>query len=149
MEYRHGQHNAPAEVTARFEAVKEEFQQTDCKKCGTKRLSISWDLDIASMVLKAGEPYDSYYLVAYTNPNLEIHATAASALRITEKDQEKRLADQRAEADIALFSASMLLIEVLRCQNTLLELMLDDEIQECENAVARVWKDAINTKKPL
>lgn len=142
-----GQHNAPAEVTARFEAVKEDFQQTDCKKCGTKRLSISWDLDIASMVLKVGEPYDSYYLVAYTNPNLEIHATAASALRITEKDLERRLADQRAEADVALFSASMLLVEVLRCQNTLLQLMLEGEIQECENAIARVWKDAIDAKK--
>lgn len=143
-----GEHNTPAEVTARFEALKEDFQQTDCKKCGTKRPSISWDVDIASMVLKVGEPYNSYYLGAYTNPNLEIHATAASALRITEKDQERRLADQRAEADSALFCASMLLIEVLRNQNTLLELTLDDEIQECENAVARVWKDAIDAKKP-
>src|ERR1017187_3619258 len=141
-----GEHYTPAEVTARFEAVKEDFQQTDCKKCGTKRPSISWGIDVASMVLKVGEPYTTYYLGAYTNANLLIHATAASALRVSEKDQARRLADQRAEADFALFCASMLLVEVLRHQNTLMALSLDDEIQDCENAIARVWKDAIDRR---
>jgi hypothetical protein len=141
-----GEHYTPADVTARFEAVKEDFQQTDCKKCGTKRPSISWGVDVASMVLKVGEPYTTYYLGAYTNANLLIHATAAAALRVSEKDQARRLVDQRAEADFALFCASMLLVEVLRHQSELMSLSLDDEIQECENAIARVWKDAIDAR---
>ena len=142
-----GEHYTTAEVTARFEAVKEDFQQTDCKKCGTKRPAISWGIDVASMVQKVGEPYTTYYLGAYTNANLQIHATAASALRISEKDPSRRLADQRAEADFALFCASMLLVEVLRHQNTLMALSLDDEIQEAENAIARVWREAIDARE--
>jgi hypothetical protein len=27
-----------------------------------------------------------------------------------------------------------------------MDLSLDDEIQECENAIARVWKDAIDVR---
>jgi hypothetical protein len=141
-----GKDYTPSEVTKRFEEVRAEFQQTDCKKCGTKRPSISWDIDVASMVAKVGEPYNTYYLMAYTNANLQIHATAASALRVNEKDQASRLIDQRAEADVALFSASILLTEVFRHQNTLMSLSLNDEIQECENAIAQVWKDAIDTR---
>lgn len=119
-----GGHHTLAEVTARFEAVREDFQQTDCKKCGTKRPSISWGIDVASMVRKVGEPYTTYYLGAYTNANLLIHATAASALRVSEKDQPSRRADQRAEADVALFCASMLLVEVMRHQSELMSLSL-------------------------
>jgi hypothetical protein len=141
-----GKDQAPAEVTARFEAVRADFQQTDCKKCGTKRPSISWDIDVASMVSKVGEPYTTYYLGAYTNANLQIHATAASALRVNEKDRARRLVDQRVEADFALFGASILLMEVFRHQNSLMALSLDDEIQECENAIARVWRDAIDAR---
>lgn len=141
-----GEHNTAAEVTERFEAVRADFQQTDCRKCGTKRPSISWDLDIASMVAKVGEPYTTYYLGAYTNANLQIHATAASALRVNEKDHARRLLDQCAEADFALFSASILITEVFRNQNALMALSLDDEIRECENAISRVWRDTLDAR---
>jgi len=141
-----GEDYAPAKVRERFEAVREQFQQTDCKRCGTKGPSISWDIDIASLVAKVGEPYTTYYLGAYTNANLAVHATAASALRSSEKDQAQRLLDQRSEADLATFSASMLLVEVLRSQNTLMNLSLADEIQDCENAIALVWKRAIESR---
>ncbi len=40
----------------------------------------------------------------------------------------------------------MLLVEVLRHQNELMSMSLDDEIQECENAIARVWKAAIDAR---
>jgi hypothetical protein len=98
------------------------------------------------MVQIVGEPYATYYLGAYTSANLQIHATAASALRISEKDPLRRLADQRAEADFALFCASMLLVEVLRHQNTLMALSLDDEIQGAKNAIARTWRDAMDAR---
>jgi len=62
--------NAASEIRSRFEAVKEKFEQTDCKKCQTKRLAITWDLDVASMVAKVGDPYIQSYFLAYTNANL-------------------------------------------------------------------------------
>jgi hypothetical protein len=42
------------------------------------------------MVGNVGAPYDMYYLGAYTNANLEIHATLASAFREDNKDKDAR-----------------------------------------------------------
>jgi len=138
--------NAAAEIRNRFETVKKEFEQADCKKCKTRRPAITWDLDVASMVREVGAPYDMYYLLAYTNANLEIHATLASALREDSKDQAARRARRRSQADIAFFCAGLLLVEVVRSQNTLFALNLDDEIQAAEEAMARLWKESIDAR---
>jgi Family of unknown function (DUF5677) len=39
-----------------YDEVRGEFQVTDCKKCKSKRLAFSWDIDLASMVRALGEP---------------------------------------------------------------------------------------------
>jgi|SRR5579863_3291395 len=135
-----------ADMRSRFKAVEEDFKQTNCNKCKTKRLAITWDLDVASMVHKVGEPYDKYYLGAYTNANLEIHATLASALREDNKDKDARRTQRREKADYALFCSAMLLVEVIRSQNTLFALKLDEELQATEDAVARVWKESIDAR---
>jgi len=140
-----GPDNAATEIRSRFKAVEKDFEQTDCKKCKTKRLAITWDLDVASMVRKVGAPYDTYYLMAYTAANLAIHATLSSALHGDTKDQDAR-AQRHAQADTALFCAAMLLVEVLRSQNTLLALDLSDEIQTAEEAIAKVWKESIDAR---
>jgi hypothetical protein len=141
-----GSGNTAAEIRNRFETVKEEFEQTDCRKCKTKRPAITWDLDVAAMVAKVGSPYDTYYLMAYANANLEIHATLASALREDNRDQDARRTQRREQADTALFCAAMLLVEVLRSQNTLFALNLSDELQVTEEAIATVWKDSIDAR---
>jgi hypothetical protein len=71
-----------ADAGTSFEKMKEfhdlvnpEFQITDCKKCGTTQTAFSWDIDIASMVNKLGEPYKKLYLGCYVTPTLQIHAT--------------------------------------------------------------------------
>lgn len=68
-----------AQIRKFYEAVKPEFQERLCKTCGTMRTAGTWDLDVASMVIKVGDPFDKYYLGAYALPNLQIHATLASA----------------------------------------------------------------------
>jgi hypothetical protein len=98
------------------------------------------------MVHKVSAPYDMYYLGAYTNANLEIHATLASALREDNKDKDARRAQRREKADFALFCSAMLLVEVIRSQNTLFALKLDDELQATGDAVARVWKESIDAR---
>jgi hypothetical protein len=139
--------NAASEVRSRFEAVRGEFEQTDCKKCQTKRLAITWDLDIASMVAKVGAPYVQYYFMAYTNANLQIHATLASALREDNKNPDTRREQRRVEADTALFCATMLMMEVIREQNTLFGLALGDEAQGTQDAMAKVWQEQIDARK--
>ena len=134
-----------AEIKSRFEAVKADFQQ-HCQKCKTPRLAITWDLDVASMVSKVGAPYDTFYLGAYTTPNLELHATLASSMREDNKDKDARRAQRLDQADFALFCSQMLLVEVVRSQNALFALNLDAELQATEDAVAKVWKEAIDAK---
>ena len=144
-----GSGRTAAEIREWFEAVREDFQQTDCRTCKTKRPAITWDLDVASMVAKVGPPYDLYYLLAYTNANLELHATLASALREDNKNADARRQQRRAKADTTLFCAAMLLVEVVRSENTLFVLNLDDEIQAAEDGMAKVWKASIDAGKAL
>ncbi len=108
-----------AETISRFKAVEKDFQQTDCKKCKSKRIAFTWSMDVPSMVHKVGEPYGMYFLGAYTNANLEIHATLASALREDNKDKDALRAQRREKADFALFCSALLMVEVVRSQNTL------------------------------
>jgi hypothetical protein len=137
--------NEAAEIKSRFEAVKADFQQ-HCQKCKTPRLAMTWDLDLASMVHKVGAPYDQYYLGAYTTPNLELHATLSSAMREDNKDKDARRTQLLNHADFALFCSQMLLVEVVRSQNALFSLNLDADLQATEDAVAKVWKEAIDAR---
>jgi excisionase family DNA binding protein len=138
-----GPGNTAAEIRSRFDAVKAEFGQTG-KKSKRKRPATTWDLDVASKVRKVGAPFDMYYVGAYTAANFEIHATLASAMREDNKDKDGRRAQRLRQADFALFCSAMLLVEVIRSQNMLFVLGLDSEIQATEDAVARVWKEAID-----
>jgi excisionase family DNA binding protein len=142
-----GPGNSAAEIRSRFDAVKAEFGQTGTgKKSKNKRPAITWDRDVASMVRKVGAPFDIYYAGAYTAANFEIHATLASAMRVDNKDRDTRRAQRLGQADFVLFCSAMLLVEVIRSQNTLFALSLDDELQAAEDAVARVWKEAIDAR---
>jgi hypothetical protein len=140
-----GRDNTAAEVRSRFDAVKAEFAQGG-KNSKRPRPSVSWDLDVASMVRRVGAPFDLYYLGAYTIANFEIHASLASAMREDNKDKDARRVQRLKQADFALFCSAMLLVEVIRSQNTLFALSLDGELQAVENDVAKVWKEAIDAR---
>ena len=67
-------------------------------------------------------------------------------MRVDNKDKSSRRANNLNSADTALFLSALLLVEVLRSQNVLFALNLDGEIQDTENAIAKVWKEAIDAK---
>jgi len=141
-----GEDNSADKIRGRLESVRAEFQQTDCKKCTTKRLATTWDLYVVDMVREVGAPYDTYYLIAYTTANVAIHATLSSALRERNRAQDTLGAQHRDQADTVLFCAAMLMVEVLRSQNTLFSLGLSDDLQSSEEAIARAWKDSIDAR---
>lgn len=137
------QHNSAAEIRRRFEAVKNEFLQTDCKKCGTRKLAIGWDLDIASMVREVGSPYDVYYPIAYTGANFQVHATLASALREDNMGQKARQELRRKDCDGAVFCAALLMLEVISSQNRLFDLGLDDLTAPVSEAIGTLWNGSV------
>jgi hypothetical protein len=98
------------------------------------------------MVRKVGAPFDLYYLGAYTTANFEIHASLASAMREDNKDRNARRAQRLEQSDFALFCSAILLVEVIRSQNKLFTLGLHNEIQATDDAVAMVWKEAIDAR---
>jgi len=117
--------NTVAEVRKRHEQYKGTFKSTACEVCGVKTPP-SWDVDLVSMVRRVGEPYQKVFVLAYTNPNFQIHATLASASPHDEDREEK-------DAKTALIVATELLLAVIRSQNELFALGLDADIEACTN----------------
>ncbi len=119
--------------------VKQQFQITKCKNCGSKETAFSWDVDTASMVNKIGEPYKPLFLGCYTIPTLQIHATLASAFsrEASGTPEERNIHD----SELSLICATLVLIAVLQTQSELFSLNLDEEITACWDDVTAVWKD--------
>jgi Family of unknown function (DUF5677) len=124
--------NTTAEIRKRYGEIKPEFETTACKKCGAKRVPPGWDLDVSSMVHKLGSPYQVFYLADYAIPNLELHATLASAESTLLKGPE----ESRREADLQVVLGAHLLLLVIRAQNALFSMGLESEIDACERDVS-------------
>lgn len=135
-----GEENTAAKIRERYEAVKPEFQVTVCKTCKRKSTSISWGIDIPSMVQKVGAPFDQVFLTGYAIPNLSVHATLASALNRTADEPESMSHDD----EVAIFTAIVVFFSLLRVQNSVFELGLEEEISACENELIPVLIGAEN-----
>jgi len=133
-----------AQIRKLRDQVKPEFEVTLCHECGHKGTAFSWDIDLAAMVHDVGYPYDKHYLGCYTIPNFSVHATLASVSH--EPDPDVWLKRNQKEAEFALLSATAMLIQAIKCQNTLFAMHLDDEIDTCEKEVMDAFGTCSETK---
>lgn len=132
--------NSLAEQKKRYDRFKSDFEQTDCKTCNTKRIAISWDIDVKSMVNKVGPPFDMLYFACYAMANLHVHATLASAFQdeaVGETPEQRSIRD----AEFAVMNAILAFLAVLQSQNNLFQLGLQQDIQACYDDLEDVWKD--------
>ncbi len=120
-----GPGNTVVEVRKRYEQYKGNFKANACAICGVKTPP-SWDIDLASMIQRVGEPYKRLFVLAYTNPNFQIHATLASASPHDEDREEH-------DAKTALMVATELLLAVIGSQNALFSLNLKADLEACTN----------------
>jgi hypothetical protein len=126
-----------AQMRELYRQIKPEFEITDCAKCKTKRVQTSWDIDVASMAQKAGAPFDrGVFLLGYTVPTLNIHATLASTYDGTRTESELSK-----DGDVTLILATEIFLQVLRSQNILFSLGLDAEFNSFTENFRRVWPD--------
>jgi hypothetical protein len=120
-----GPRNTIAEIRKRYEEYKGNFKATTCAVCGVKTPP-SWDVDLATMIQRVGEPYKRLFVLAYTSPNFQIHATLASASKHGEDREEH-------DAKSALMVATDLFLSVIASQNALFSLNLKDDLEACTN----------------
>lgn len=98
-------------------------------------MQTSWDIDVASMAQQVGVPFDrGVFLLAYTVPTLNIHATLASTY-----DGARAESELSKDGDVTLILATEMFLQVLRSQNTLFSLGLDAEFDSFTEKFRSVW----------
>jgi hypothetical protein len=128
------------EQEKRYQEIKGEFEQTDCKKCKTKRVAISWDVDIRTMVDRVGEPFSMLYFTCYVLANLHVHVTLASAFQ-RESSSGTPEECNIDEAEFSVVNAILTFLGVIQSQDNLFKLGLQDDIMTCRRDLDDVWKD--------
>ncbi len=130
-----------AQIKEFREKVKPEFQVEICKKCHATDTAFSWDQNgVKAQVQDLGEPYKTFYLSAYAIPNMHVHVSLTSAMREYDKKPDHERAEQRRhEADFALTNAHAVMLMVIRSQNDLFSLDLEQDIEACEKDWGTVW----------
>ena len=139
--------NSLSEQKKRYDQFRPEFEQTDCKTCNTKKVAISWDIDVKSMVNKVGPPFDMLYFSCYAMANLQVHATLASAFQdeaVGETPEQRSIRD----AEFAVMNAILVFLAVLQSQNNLFQLGLEQGIASCHSDLEDVWKDRPHARQP-
>jgi hypothetical protein len=132
------------EVRANYEAVKNRFIVTDCKKCGTTRLNHTWSkLDLVSMAAAAG--LGALIVPGYYIPTRQAHSTVHAILSRLEEAATGGIGfdpgPQREEAYVALVTAHNLILKVLDLQKQHFHLAtLEAPVGKCFADYLDIWK---------
>lgn len=131
--------NSIEKITERRNQVKEEFKVKECDVCGMEAPP-SWDKQsIGAMARKAGDLYKALYLGGYAMTNLHIHATFTSAVYLEDTDKKTAEAIREREAHANIGQAFALLYLVLKEQNGLFNLGLEQDLEAVEKSIALEW----------
>ncbi len=127
-----------------YEAHKNEFKYTVCKKCKKTGIMHSWSkLDLASMAKKVD--LHELYFPGYLVPTLHAHATNLSffsRIKYSPKNGYSfNESSQPDAADKSLITAHNLIIRLLRIQNEYFNLNCDSKIDELSNDFGIIWKE--------
>ncbi len=131
--------NSIANITKRRDEAIEDFEVKKCETCGEKPM-VSWDdANIIGMAKAAGPLYQALYFGGYAMPTLHIHATLTSAVYGEGVDKEVAAAVRKQVAYSDLGRASAILLLVIKEQNELFKLGLDQDLEAAEEAIVEEW----------
>jgi len=136
-----------AQITASRDEFKGEFQVPVCKKCHGKgtcshmTTAFSWDeKGVLAQAQALGTSYTNLYMGCYAMPNMHAHVSFTSAMQEYDKKADKERKRQRQqEGDFALINAFAVLLLVIRSQNNLFGLGLEQDIKACEKEWSTAW----------
>jgi hypothetical protein len=132
-----GRPGTVARIREWYEQVKPEFKTQS-----------TWDIGLATIVQKVGDPYRQFYLNAYTIPTLRIHATMASGFDGRDREQEVSTQNRHRECDLTLYTATCIFILVMRLQSKIFSLGLETELETSEKEM-EPWEAQLQAGQPI
>ena len=133
-------------IEQEYQRVKDKFQETLCKKCGTTKPQMSWTrLDTASMAKAADSALDGWYYDCYFLPTLQAHTTMPGILSRLKPIEEKGLSfSSKAQGDEVknvIIRSHVIMLNILDSQNEHFSLQLYDELWERAKDFDEAWPD--------
>lgn len=130
--------------------VRADYQMTDCKKCGTKRDSISWSkLSLKDLAIRGKGKLEDLYTECYTKALFHSHPSMMGMLSrrrvLNQADSSTYFDDgpQRYEAGKVFLNSYSLMLMVLDRQIEHFNLDFKDELMDLLNDMDEIWR-----KKP-
>ena len=131
------------EAEEEYQKVKPDFQKTRCKKCKTTDTMMSWsEYDLATMAKKAGYGLEHCYYDGYTIPTQQAHSTVLAVTSRVKQQPDGRFFDrsvQKYHAGQAIMTAHVVMLKMLRVENSHFALGLESEITQREFECKAAW----------
>jgi len=130
-------------VEDEYQQVKDEFQETLCPKCNLTRTMFSWSkLGLPAMATKAGHGLEHCYYNAYATPTQQAHSTVLALTSRVKQQPDGHFFDnsvQKVYAGLAIMTAHVIMLKVLRVENEHFSLGLESEIAQREAECKTAW----------
>jgi len=136
-------------VEREYQRVKDDFQETLCKRCNLTRTMMSWSkLGLPAMAKKAGYGFEHCYYNGYAIPTQQAHSTVLAVTARVKLQPDGPFFDnsvQKVYSALAIMTAHVVVLKMLRVENSHFALGLDSEIRlreaECKAAWPRIEDD--------
>jgi hypothetical protein len=130
-------------VEEEYRKAEPEFQETLCKEHNLTRTMFSWSkLGLPAMAKKAGYGFEHCYYNGYAIPTQQAHSTVLAVTSRLKQQPDGHFVDdsiQKVFAGIAMATAHVIVLKMLRVQNSYFSLCLDSEISEREAECKVAW----------
>ncbi len=131
------------EVEQEYQNVKDDFQETLCKQCNLTRTMFSWSqYGLPAMAKKAGYGLEHCYYFGFAIPTQQAHSTVQALTARLKQQPDGRFFDnsvQKTYAGLAIMTAHVIILKMLRVENSHFSLGLDSEISKLEAECKAVW----------
>jgi hypothetical protein len=130
-------------VEQEYQKVRDDFKEMLCKQCNRTREMISWSkLGLPAMAKKAGYGLEHCYYNGYVIPTQQQHSTVLAVTSRLKLQADGTFFDnsvQKVYAALAIRTAHIVILKMLRVENSYFGLGLDAEISQREAECKAVW----------
>lgn len=131
------------EVEKNYLEARHDFEEIVCARCELFRIMFSWSkYDLSTMARKAGYGLEYCYFNAYSIPTQQAHSTVMAVSSHLKTQEDGKYFDRDVEhlhAPVAAMTGHVVLLKMLRVQNSYFSLGLESEIRQLEADCKTMW----------